>query len=81
MICRYELKLTAICPIHKVQDHYDLIVESPHQIYVEELMEFAKACEAKEETQEQITATFARKFGCQVTTVGYHSGVKTTVVA
>ena len=81
MICRYETKLVAICPIHKVLDHYDLTIESPHQIYVEEIIAFLKTCGGKEETQEQITGTIATKFGCRVVTVGYHSGVKTTVTA
>ncbi len=81
MLCRYEMKLTAVCPIHKVLDHYDLTVESPHQIFVEEIIAFAKECEGKEQTQEQITATIAARFTATITTIGYHSGVKTTVIA
>lgn len=82
MICRYELKLNAICPIHECRDSYDLIVESAHQIMVEELIEFAQACAAKKETQEQITETLALRFpNCRITTVGHHSNVKTTVTA
>lgn len=82
MICKYEFKLRAICPVHLVNDEYDCVVESAECILVERLLEFAAECEGKKETQEQLTATFAAKFAnCKVTTVGYHSNVKTTVVA
>ena len=61
---------------------YDLTVESSGCIFVEKLLEFAATCSTRKETQEQITASFAAQFpNVRVTTVGYHSNVKTTVVA
>lgn len=82
MNCKYELKLRAICPIHECDDVYDATVESAETIYVERLLEFAAKCATTKETQEQITETMARAFpNCRVTTVGYHSNVKTTVTA
>ncbi len=82
MICRYEMKLRAVCPIHECLDEYDLTIESSECIFVEKLLEFAAACQTKKETQEQITASFAAQFpNVRVTTVGYHSNVKTTVSA
>ena len=82
MLCRYELKLRAICPIHDCEDVYDVIVESAHCVYVEELLAFAATCSTRKETQEQITESMARKFpNCGITTIGYHSNVKTTVTA
>jgi len=82
MICRYEFKLRAICPIHECADVYDCVVESTETIFVEKLLEFANGCAAKKETQEQITETMAKQFpNCRITTVGYHSNVKTTVIA
>lgn len=82
MLCRYELKLRAICPIHECEDVYDVIVESAQCIYVEKLLEFTSACATRKETQEAITESMARAFlNCRVTTIGYHSNVKVTVVA
>jgi hypothetical protein len=82
MNCKYEVTVRAICPIHKVQDTYDVTVESPHEIIVESILEFVAALATVEETQENLTDTIASKFpGTQITSVGYHSGVKTTVVA
>ena len=82
MICRYEFKLRAICPVHGCNDVYNCVVESAETIFVEKLLEFANACVSKKETQEQITETMARQFpNCRITTIGYHSNVKTTVTA
>lgn len=81
MISRYEIIVRAICPVNLCVDCYDVTVESPHTIMVERLIDFALSCADKKETQEDITAALAKEFGCKVTSVGYHSGVKTTVVA
>jgi hypothetical protein len=82
MLCRYEVTVRAICPIHKVADTYDVTVESPHEIIVENILEFVAALATTEETQEKLTDTIAAKFpGTQITSIGHHSGVKTTVVA
>jgi hypothetical protein len=83
MLCRYEdITFRAICPIHKVRDQYELTVESPQLIMVEEILEYVESLATVEETQEEITATIAQHFaGCTVTTTGNHSGVKATVTA
>lgn len=82
MLCRYETTLHAICPIHKVRDTYQVTIESPHCVMVEDLLAFVAKASGVEETQEDITASFARAFpGCAITSTGYHSGVRTTVIA
>lgn len=82
MLCTYEITVRAICPIHLVDDVYEVTVESRSTIYVERLLAFAKTLESTKQTQEDITVTLARKFpGTTIRSVGYHSGVKATVVA
>ena len=81
MLCRYEITVRAICPIHKVPDTYQVTVESPHEVMVETILDIAHEMAGTEQTQERITETLAKRLpGCTITSIGYHSGVRTTVI-
>ena len=78
----HRLLIHAICPIHKVNDHYELTVTSRSTIYVEDIAEFAASLALVEKTQEDITWRIAKRFpGTKVRTVGWHSNVRAVVKA
>ena len=81
MICRYEIKMEASCPVNGFPDHYDVIVERPTLIEVEKLIEIVTDYTGTKAFQEQITITLAERLEATVTTIGYHYGVKTTCIA
>jgi len=82
MLCRYEFQLSAVCPVDQSADHYAVTVSTSHEIRVEKLLAFALTFRLVAATQEVITEQFAAAFpGATVSTVGYHSGVRTTVCA
>src|SRR5215831_11952034 len=80
MLCTYEVVVRAVCPVDDSNDEYNATLESPHQIMCERIVEVVRSFETVKQTQEQITEAIAIALGCKVTTVGYHSGVRTTVV-
>jgi len=80
MRCTYSLTIEAICPIHGVDDRYELTVHSDATVYVERLTKLARSFSGRKLTQEDLTQAVARHLrGMTVTTVGYHSGVKAVV--
>lgn len=79
MLCKYKIVIRAICPVHGVDDEYDVTVTSAETIYVEKLIAFAKSLETVKKTQEDLTRMIAKKFGCRVKSVGYHSNIKAVV--
>jgi hypothetical protein len=81
MLCRYELRIVAACPVDNGNDVYETVVESDDTIRVEDILEAVGRYATEKAYQEVITADLARRLRCRVTTVGYHSGVKTTVIA
>lgn len=81
MICRYETRLVAACPVDDKPDVYDVTFESADTIPVERILEAMQPYAERKAYQEDITAELARELKCHVTSVGYHSGVKTTVQA
>lgn len=83
MLCRYEFPVRAICPVNpKTVDCYSVTVDSHSEVRVEDLLEFAKGLDDVKATQEEITQAFSARFpGCTVTSIGWHSGAKTTVIA
>lgn len=81
MICRYETKIVAACPVDDKPDLYEATFESDDTIKVELILEAIAKYATEKKFQEAITADLARDLRCRVTTVGYHSGVKTTVIA
>lgn len=81
MICRYETRITAACPKDGMPDVYEATFESDDTIIVERILEAVGKYQTEKAYQEVITADLARTLRCKVTTIGFHSGVKTTVVA
>ena len=81
MICKYETRIVAACPVDDKPDVYDAIFENDDAIQVERILELTAKYAVIKAYQELITSELARDLRCKVTTVGYHSGVKTTVVA
>ena len=80
MQVKHTLQAHAICPVDKKKDTYELIVETSSVIPVEKILE--KVEQLKDETmyQEDLTVELARHLCVKVTTIGYHSGVKSEVV-
>lgn len=81
VICRYELQIAAACPVDDKGDVYDATFESGDTIQVERILEAVAKYATRKAFQEVVTAELARDLRCRVVTVGYHSGVKTTVIA
>lgn len=76
----YEMEFSRLCPVNEAIDHYELKVEAARIVKVEDILAAVDALPDKA-FQEDITTTLAAKLGCAVTTIGYHSGVKTTCTA
>lgn len=81
MICTYSLTIRCACPVDDLPDVYQVVFESTATIKVEDIIEAVGQFEVRKLFQEDLTASLARTIGCKVTTSGFHSGVKTTVVA
>lgn len=81
MLCRYEVTIQAACPVDDAGDVYACVIESPAFVKVEDIIEAVEQYKKEKRYQEEITADLARHLRCRVTTVGFHSGIKTTVVA
>jgi hypothetical protein len=81
MICRYETRILAACPADGLPDVYEATFISDDTIQCERILEAVAKYATEKMFQEQITADLARELRCKVITVGYHSGVKTTVEA
>ena len=62
-------------------DVYEAVFEAPRTIAVEAIIAAISRYGERRMFQEDITAELARELRCRVTTVGYHSGIKTTVLA
>jgi hypothetical protein len=81
MITRYELRILARCPVDEGNDVYECVVESSRTIKVEDILSAVEGFKAQPIFQEELTETLARQLGATVTTIGFHSGVKTTCTA
>lgn len=78
----HETRFASVCPVDGSEDIYDLAVECDRTIPVEEVLEALKVVREKGPMfQEDITEWLAARLRTTVTTVGFHSGVKTTVTA
>jgi len=73
----HELTFHRQCPVDDALDHYELCVETTRTVKVEDILAAIEALPEKA-FQEDITIALAAKLGCRVTTIGYHSGIKTT---
>jgi hypothetical protein len=81
VICRYETRIVAACPVDDRPDVYDVTFEAAGTIPCEEIVAAVARFADRKVYQEDITAGLARDLRCKVTTVGFHSGIKTTVIA
>lgn len=81
MICRYSMTIKCACPVDELSDVYEAEFESAATIQVEDILEAVRPFESGRMFQENLTASLARTLACKVTTIGYHSGVKTVVIA
>jgi len=79
MNVRYELTMACQCPVDDAQDIYAVTIEATKMIKVEDILAMVKALPPM--FQEDITKRLAKAFDCRATTVGLHSGVKTTCSA
>ena len=78
---KHEFEATAICPVDGSTDRYQVTVQTVDDVHVEVLLDAAKALSDKRIIQEEFTRQlFAAicNHGVVITTVGTHSGVRTT---
>lgn len=75
----HTLTIEASCPVDNKLDVYECTIEASRTIPVEDILK--ATADLPKAFQEDITATLARTLGATVRTVGWHSGVKTEVVA
>ncbi len=80
MKCRYEYQVRAQCPVVPTDtDLYHFTIESEGLIEVERIAEFFKKNAGKKNVfQEALTQQCAVTLGAQVTSTGWHSGIKVT---
>lgn len=78
MKCRYEIEVRAQCPVNpRDTDLYQFTILSGTLIEVEKIAAFFKAKAGKKNVfQETLTQQCAVTLGAQVTSVGWHSGIK-----
>lgn len=81
MHAKHEFVIRAKCPMDNQPDTYEATLEVSRVVYVENILAALSSLEDKEIPQEELTVSLARKLGGRLTTVGYHSGIKTTVTA
>lgn len=81
MLCRYETRIVAACPVDDRPDVYEAVFESETTILVEDIIKAISKYATEKAYQEQITSDLARDLRCKVSTTGFHSGIKTSVVA
>lgn len=80
---KHEFDATAICPVDGSVDRYQVTVQTVMDVHVEKLIAAAKMLADKRIIQEEFTRQlFAAvcEYGVILTTVGTHSGVRTTCV-
>ena len=77
MIVTHEFTIIGRCPVDEAVDVYEVTVTTGKMIAVERILMAAQALEFPC-FQEDMTARLAAAIDCNVKTVCYHSGVKTT---
>lgn len=78
----YETRATATCPLNEFfVDHYDVVIVSDQLVTAERILQTISDVTVAPIFQEDLTVELAHALEATVTTVGYHSGVKTTATA
>jgi hypothetical protein len=80
MNVKHELTIYGKCPVDESMDRYEITIETNRIVMVEDILNAAQDLPSPV-FQEIATMFLAQRLGCRVTTVGYHSGVKTTCSA
>jgi len=76
----HEVEFSRKCPVNDAWDHYEARFETKSLLKVEDILAAIDALPEKA-FQEEITQKLAAKLGCRVTTIGMHSGIRTTCIA
>ena len=77
----YETQIVGQCPEDDSTDIYHASFEAEEMVRIEDIQAAIAELPGGAVYQEVLTQDLARSLpNCKVTTVGYHSGVKTTVV-
>lgn len=77
MIVTHEVRVARRCPVDGATDIYSLAFEANCVVNVERILDAIKDLPSVI-LQEEMTIALAAATGCRVTSVGWHSGVKTT---
>lgn len=80
MLTIHEMAFSRSCPVNDGIDHYNLTISTTKLVKVEDILAAVEKLPAKA-FQEHLTSALASMLGVRVTTVGHHSGVKTTCTA
>lgn len=81
MKVKYELVVESGCPVDGLGDVYQCTLISNKPIAVETILEVVTRYKDNLIFQEELAEQLARELFCNVELVGYHSGVKVTVIA
>jgi hypothetical protein len=75
----HEFRMRSRCPVNGATDLYEVTVETDKLVKVEDILK-AAASFTEPAFQEEITQKLATALECRVTTIGHHSGVRTTCI-
>ena len=83
MTVTYETRVVAHCPADGSLDIYEVTITHDSMVQVEEILAAISAIDSTGPPiyQEHLTQMLADRLGATVTTVGFHSGVRTVAVA
>lgn len=77
MKVKHKLQIYGKCPVDGANDSYNLTVTTTKIIKVEDIIAAVRRLQWPL-FQEEVTQILADELGCNVRTVGHHSGIKTT---
>ena len=77
----HSLTVQARCPVDSQLDTYEATFTASRVVKVEDILAAIKRVANRKVFQEDLTCQLARELGMSVTTIGYHSGVRTEVSA
>lgn len=80
MKVEHTLEVKALCPVDRLPDVYIMTVRTTGIVKVEDILYVVAGLATEPMFQEEVTQHIHRALGCQVQTIGYHSGVRTLVV-
>ena len=75
----HQFTMHCKCPVDDRLDYYEAQVETDQLVKVEDILKAAAQYSTQAMYQEDLTRGLSEAIQCQVTTIGMHSGVRTTV--